>query len=196
MGSYTTTTVSSSITHQPFHVWVANSVCEQCIQRPYEWGLIWQGFSMPFVKLWPAELHPSRKILIKLGLDSHTDADSSEYAKKLHINALPSIGDGTTLPLGNLALISRFGQRDDKVRFNRELCTRTNQRRWPIWIWWQRCRRVCQRRWNCQIWHQTCTKISWRKNSWVASASEPTETTGNAGGTSLHTIQPLLIMHV
>ena len=60
------------------------------------------------------------------------------------LNVLPSVGDGTTLPLGDIALISRaFGRlippferdsllvlvqdlaKEDKVAFNREQCTKS-----------------------------------------------------------------------
>ena len=66
---------------------------------------------MPFDELWPTESHAPRKISYIVGRDSHLDGDSSEYAKELSPNVLPSIEDGTTLPLRYMASISRTFRR-------------------------------------------------------------------------------------
>ena len=139
-----------------------------------------------------------------------------------HLNVLPSAGDGTTLPLGDMASISRaFGRlippferdsllvlvqdlaKEDKVGFNREQCTKSAKEVDQSWIQCQYWKRVRQRRRNCQFQHRSGTSISQQRMCdlkgrgdfeplAVASSSEPTGTTGHSSGSSFTSSSPKL----
>ena len=128
------------------------------------------GVPYAFRRIMARRIAPFKEDLNIVRRDSHLDGDNSEFAEELPPNRLPSAGDGTTLPLKDMASISKtFGRL--ATPFERDLCGYLTKI-WPkktksasmemcapesakdiyqSWIQLQRSRRVCRRKQNRRI---------------------------------------------